>query len=111
LDENDRNSWKEFFKKGDTMFGKEIRYFYNKIDLNNDKIPEIFVYLLGPYFGGTGGQGAAIFKIENGNYKLTDKFTLVRIPVIVSDNMTNGWKNLIMSVSGGGVKPFYAEFI
>lgn len=86
----------------------KVRYYYNKIDLNNDKIPEIFVFLLGPSVSGSGGGSGLIFKTNKDKYELVSKFTLVNVPIIVSANKTNGWNDLIMSVSGGGIEPFYA---
>lgn len=86
-----------------------VRYYYNRIDLNGDEKPETFVYLLGPYVSGSGGSTAFIFENGEDGYKVVSRFTLVRNPIIVSDNMTNGWKDLIMYVSGGGIEPFYAQ--
>lgn len=88
--------------------GSTVRYLYNKIDLNNDGSNEIFVDLISSDFVGSGGSSAAIFKIVNGSYVLVSKFTLVNTPVIVTNNITNGWRNLIMCVSGGGAETHYA---
>lgn len=86
-----------------------VRYYYNRIDLNGDEKPETFVYLLGPYVSGSGGSTAFIFENGEDGYKIVSRFTLVQNPIIVSDNTTNGWKDLIMYVSGGGIEPFYAQ--
>ncbi|QZY56421.1 hypothetical protein [Crassaminicella profunda] len=58
---------------------------------------------------GTGGCSAAIFKEFDEEYKLLSNFTLVNNPIIISKNKTNGYNDLIMYVSGGGIKSFYAE--
>ncbi|WP_432405501.1 hypothetical protein [Wukongibacter sp. M2B1] len=86
-----------------------VRYYYNRVDLNEDKKPETFVYLLGPYVSGSGGSTALIFEDDADDYKLISTITLVRNPIIVSDNKTNGWNDLIMHVSGGGIEAFYSE--
>lgn len=86
-----------------------IRYYYNRIDLNEDKKPETFVYLLGTYVSGSGGSTALIFEDDEDEYKLISKITLVRNPIIVSHSKTNGFRDLIMYVSGGGIKPFYSQ--
>ncbi len=86
-----------------------IRYYYNRIDLNEDKKPEIFVYLIGPYVSGSGGSTSLIFEENEDVYRLISRITLARNPIIVSDNKTNGWKDLIMYVSGGGIEPFYSQ--
>ncbi len=86
-----------------------LRYYYNKVDLNGDEKPEIFTYLVGPYVSGSGGSTALIFENKNDEYQLATKLTLVRNPIIISDNSTNGWKDLIMYISGGGIEPFYSQ--
>ncbi|WP_251862364.1 tetratricopeptide repeat protein [Clostridium sp. Marseille-Q2269] len=96
---------KEF---GLEQYEDNIRYYYNKIDLNGDGTKEVFAYLVGPIVCGTGGCSAAIFKDENGEYKLLTKFTLVNNPIIISNNKTNGYKDIIMNVYGGGVESFFA---
>lgn len=88
---------------------ENIRYYYNKIDLNGDGIPEVFVYLVGPYVCGTGGCSGVIFKQENGEYKVLSRFSLVRNPVIISNTKTNGYRDIIMYVAGGGIKSFFAR--
>lgn len=85
-----------------------VRYYYNKVDLNEDGNPEVFVYLVGPYVCGTGGCSGAIFKLENGEYKLLSRFSLVRNPVIISKTKTNGYRDIIMHVFGGGIESFFA---
>lgn len=97
---------KEFDLK---TYDKNIRYYYNKIDLNEDGNPEVFVYLVGPSVCGTGGCSGVIFKQENGEYKLLSRFSLVRNPVIISKNKTNGYRDIIMYVAGGGIKSFFAQ--
>lgn len=84
------------------------RYYYNRIDFDSDGVPEVFVFLVGSATCGTGGCSAAIFKELNEGYEVVSQFTLVNTPVIVSDTKTNGYNDLIMYVSGGGIKPFCA---
>lgn len=88
--------------------GGNVKYYYNKVDLNEDGNPEVFVYLVGPYVCGTGGCSGAIFEQKNGEYKLLSRFSLVRNPVIISDTKTNGYRDIIMYVAGGGIESFYA---
>ena len=87
----------------------KIKYYYNRIDLNNDNKPETFVYLLGPYVCGTGGCSGLIFQEVDDEYKLVSRFSLVRTPIIIQEKMTNGWKNIMMYVAGGGITPSYKE--
>lgn len=90
-------------------FKDRARYYYNKVDLNGDGKPEIFAYLVGTYFCGTGGCSAAIFKEKNDNYQLLARFSVVNNPIIISENKTKGYKDIIMNVYGGGIEPFFAR--
>ncbi|WP_226578165.1 hypothetical protein [Halobacillus litoralis] len=92
-------------KKGEDT----IRYWYNKVDLNEDGVPEVFVYLSGPMVCGTGGCSAILLEKKDNRYQVKTKFSLVRSPVIVSNEKTNGWKNLVMYVAGGGMKGAYKQ--
>ena len=83
-------------------------YYYNLIDLNNDKIPETFVYLVGPDFSGSGGDSALIFTEDLTGYKLLNRFSVMRSPIIVSAKQTEGWNDLLVQVAGGGT---YAGFV
>lgn len=87
----------------------KVRYYYNNVDLNEDGNPEVFVYLVGSPVCGTGGCSGAILKNENGEYTLLSKFTLVNNPVIISNRKTNGYRDIIMYVSGGGIESFFAQ--
>ena len=79
-----------------------VYYSYVKIDLNNDSIPEYFVYAYGPMLSGSGGGSALIL---NSDYKEISRFTLVQTPIIINNHRTKNWKDIIMTVSGGGATP------
>jgi|GEM_PF-6629143 len=86
------------------------RYYYNSIDLNGDGTDEVFADVMGTYTSGTGGDSALLLQRDSGG-KLTvlQSFTLVNIPVIVSDHATNGWKDLIVPYTGGGAESTYTR--
>lgn len=86
-----------------------IRYYYNIIDLNDDGRNEIFVYLLGPFVCGTGGCSAAIFEKIDNEYVILSRFSLVNNPILISKNTSNGYRDIIMYVAGGGIESFYAR--
>lgn len=79
-------------------------YYYNRVDLNGDGRPEVLVYLFGPYMCGSGGCNLLVFRREGDAYKLVSDISLARNPVVVSEQRTNGWNDLIFPVSGGGVR-------
>jgi hypothetical protein len=99
-----------FAKEFDLKKGTDsIRYFYNKVDLNYDQIPETFVYLVGPMVCGTGGCSGLLLEEKDGDYTVKSRFSLVRTPVIIQNETTNGWRNIVMYVAGGGIEPGYHE--
>ncbi|MGM0840526.1 MAG: hypothetical protein ACQEWE_07365 [Bacillota bacterium] len=97
-----------FSKAFDVKRGKDnIQYYYNHIDLNDDQQPETFVYLVGLPVCGSGGCSVALFTKDNNKYELLTTFSLVRSPIIIQNDKTNKWKNIIMYVSGGGMQGGY----
>ena len=86
---------------------KGIRYFYNLTDLNNDGSQETIVYLLGTYSCGSGGCRTLIFQSSGSDYQLISSISLVNNPIIISNQKTAGWHDLIIYVTGGGAKSDY----
>ena len=86
---------------------QSTRYYYNYIDLNNDGTDEIFVDVMGMYTSGSGGDSALIVSQKDEDLTVLQSFTLVNMPVIVSDHTTNGWNDLIFSYTGGGAESSY----
>ena len=93
----------------DLRSGQKVRYLYNRVDLNGDGAEEIFVLLLDTYYSGSGGSAALLFKPQSDGYELVSRFTLVRPPVGVSQQRSNGWCDLIMYIAGGGGRRGYAR--
>lgn len=82
------------------------RYIYFYEDLNDDKKDEIVVFLWGDNYSGTGGGTLMVF---NNKYDLISRTTVVNMPIIINKNKTNGYKNIMVKVEGGGVyKGFYS---
>lgn len=106
-DEKIEEAFSQFY---DLERGRDrVSYYYNKIDLNGDGNDEIFVFLVGPAVSGSGGGSAIILQSDGDKYKVISNFTLVNTPVIVSEDKSSDWNNLIMYVRGGGVESFYSE--
>jgi hypothetical protein len=86
----------------------ETRYFYNRVDLNGDNTPETIVYLVGRSTCGTGGCKTLILQSDPGSrYRLVSEMTLMNQPIIVTENRSNRWKDLVTYVAGGGAAPGY----
>jgi putative lipoprotein len=46
-----------------------------------------------------------VFEGSSQGLKLASKISLVRGPLIVSNEVSNGWRDIVMQVSGGGMPP------
>lgn len=80
----------------------ESRYYYNYVDLNEDGTEEILALVVGEYTTASGGDTILLIEKEAERFSVADAFYMVRTPVVISDNMTNGWHDLIFPVYGGG---------
>lgn len=89
-------------------FYETTRYDYNYVDLDGDGTDEIFAVISGPYTSGSGGS-SALWVIESaGELHVNQNFTLVNTPVIISDTVTNGLKELMIPYYGGGAESSYS---
>ena len=85
----------------------EVRYFDGVADLNGDGDPEVLVHVVGPMLCGTGGCNTLVFTSGDSGYALVADIPVTRPPIRVSPRTSNGWRNLLVRVSGGGVIPGY----
>lgn len=83
----------------------DTKYQMETIDLNDDGNDDAIVLLTGPMWCGTGGCTLLIFQGLKDSARFVSDSSLVRGPITVSSSRTNGWRNLIITVSGGGAVP------
>ena len=90
-------------------------YVYNRVDLNGDGIEEIFAVITGPYTSGTGGDSAVWGRLFKGKFQMYQSFTLIRTPVIITQEATNGLPNgakgIIVRRSGGGAPAELIQYV
>jgi heat shock protein HslJ len=91
--------------------GEKARYLYGRVDLDDDGSNEVFVYLLGSIFCGTGGCDLMLFSERGGQYALVNAFVRSRLPIVVSPHRTAGWHDLVRLESGGGVPSSYVRHV
>lgn len=84
------------------------RYYYNYVDLNDDGTDEILAVVSGPYTSGSGGD-SMLWVMPNADMAVSQAFTLVHMPIIVTDEMVNGAKQLVMQRYGGGANTEIVE--
>lgn len=81
----------------------KLQYATAETDLDGDGTPEVLVYLGGPMFCGTGGCNLVVLKREGGDLIQVSETSVVQLPVGVLDSKSRGWRDLAVSVSGGGM--------
>lgn len=64
---------------------------YAEFDLNNDSENEIFVHLNSSYFCGSGGCTILLLSHD---LKLITEFTVSNPPILVDNQIENGWKSI-----------------
>ena len=80
------------------------RFFADTIDLNGDNVLDAVAVFSSSYWCGTGGCTMLVFEGQSDKtFRLVSESSLVRPPVTVSDTKTKGWRDLILTVSGGGM--------
>lgn len=91
------------------------RYAYNKVDFNGNGTEEIFAVITGPYTSGTGGDSAVWGRLFKGKFQIYQSFTLIRTPVIITQEATNGLpngaKSIIVRRSGGGAPAELIQYV
>jgi hypothetical protein len=80
------------------------RFFAELIDLNGDSTQDAIVVFSSSYWCGTGGCTMLVFEgKKDQTFRLVSESSLVRPPITVAETSTNGWRDLILTVSGGGM--------
>ena len=79
-----------------------IRYAAGWTDLDGDGEDEAILHVVGPYFCGTGGCPTAVLTRAGAMWRKVGDISVSRAPIGVANTQTNGWKDLVVSVSGGG---------
>ncbi|WP_369027176.1 hypothetical protein [Qipengyuania sp. RANM35] len=74
-------------------------------DLNSDGADEAIVYLVTPYFCGTGGCNTLILTPAGPMWEKVGEISVSRTPITVMDTSSNGWKDITVAIGGGGGAP------
>lgn len=89
-------------------YHESTKYYYNRVDLDDDGEEELFVIVMGPYTSGSGGSNALWVTNNGGALHVKQDFTIVNTPIVVSDKVTNGVRDLIVPFYGGGAQSQYS---
>ena len=86
---------------------KSTRYQSVFVDLNDDGIQEVMVYVVGRGWCGTGGCPTLILARQDSSYRVVTKTTIAQLPIRLLANRSHGWRSISVVVSGGGIQPGY----
>lgn len=78
------------------------RYRWLTYDLNGDGNEELITQL---DWCGSGGCTLLIFENHEDNWRFNSRMTLVNTPINLGVNSSEGWRDLVLFVSGGGATP------
>ncbi len=78
------------------------QYSFRRYDLNNDRRRDALVIFTNPYGYWCGLYGCTMLVMKAGDeaFTLVSAVQTVREPIFISDLETNGWKNIVVHVSG-----------
>jgi len=83
--------------------GAAVAYQSSEFDLDGDGAPETLVYLRMPTRCGSGGCRLLVLARDDHGFAEVARTTVTRLPVGVLDTSTNGWRDLWVTVGGGGM--------
>ena len=99
------NRYQHFHLDGDPPI--RVAYDVAAIDLNGDDVDELLVYLRSEHFCGSDGCNLLILSPHGESFSLVAELSITRPPVRVLHARSNGWRNLTVTVGGGGILPRY----
>lgn len=86
-----------------------IHYFAKQVDLDADGRPELIVHVAGPMVCGTGGCNTVVLTKDGEGLREVASIAVTRPPIVVAETSSNGWRDLLVSVSGGGIAAHLAR--
>ncbi len=86
-----------------------IHYFASQADLDADGRPELIVHVAGPMVCGTGGCNTVVLTQDGEGLREVATISVTRPPIVVAETSSNGWRDLLVYVSGGGVPAHMAR--
>ncbi|AEX23476.1 COG3650 family protein [Vibrio sp. EJY3] len=78
------------------------QYRWLTYDLNGDGNEELFVQL---DWCGSGGCTLLVFENHQSEWRFNSRITLVHSPIMLGQQTSHGWRDLVFNVSGGGATP------
>ena len=81
-----------------------------EFDLDGDDRPESFVYVTDQDYCGTSGCLLLVLSPTHDSYRVVMRATATQLPVRILPTSTHGWRDIAVTVAGGGIlKPYLAR--
>ena len=77
------------------------------IDLNGDGKLEALVRLSGDAWCGSGGCTSLVLSRDGRSYRVISKVSITQLPIRALETSHHGWRDLGVTVAGGGIEPSY----
>lgn len=86
------------------------RYKRADADLNGDGRKETFVYAMDQDFCGSGGCTLIVLSPRGKSYRMVMRTTVTQLPIMLLPTSTRGWRDIGVTVAGGGIlRPYTAR--
>jgi hypothetical protein len=95
--------------RADRAADPDARYVAAWADLNGDGRPEAIVYLLSGNYCGTGGCNLMVFTSAGRSWRQVADVTIVNPPIRLLSSASHGWRDLAVTVAGGGARAHEAS--
>lgn len=93
----------EFADMGDLLLAS------GEVDLDGEGAPEVLAYVGGPSMCGTGGCPLLVLRRAGEGFEKVGEISVAQLPVGVFASSTGGWRDLAVSVYGGGAQAGVAK--
>ncbi|MCH8615764.1 hypothetical protein LZ016_06575 [Sphingomonas sp. SM33] len=79
-------------------------------DLNGDGRSEALLYVTDKDYCGSGGCTLLVLSKKGGRYRVVLRSTVTQLPIRVLSTSTRGWRDIGVTVAGGGItRPYVAR--
>jgi len=95
----------------DAASGADTRYVAASVDLNGDGRNEAVVRLTGSYVCGSGGCPIYVYTPAGASWRQIGHTTITNAPIRALLSRTNGWRDLTVTVAGGGIGRAYEALL
>lgn len=101
----------KYLQRYPPVLAQGLRYSAASVSLDGDSKRQYLVYLASRWWCGSGGCTALLLEPSGSSFKVIERFTLARLPIVVLPSETNGWHDIAMPVQGGGIIDGYVAIL